>query len=302
MTTPALDRRFLPHALTALCALLLGILAVAWNFPCPQVDDAFYKSPAAELVQHGRLAIPCSAGFLPRMEEVFACYPPFYQLILAAWYAVFGVTLKTSLAFSFFVHALNGLLIVELSRRWLREHDGLSPVVKIVLPTMAGVLHLCNLAYFDRQEELALVFVFTSMVIAWSPMPGWFMVRPLLIGVCVGCAALTSPWVGMLAVVMTSTRELLNAVQSSASKLGVRLAFTFLRLACIGTVVITMIATWYLTIELFYPGVIREQFLGILKHLSNTQHRVDVWQRLRSLYASVFYSPGQMPATCVVLG
>src|SRR5262245_1006594 len=105
MLRPLNQERVLPHLIVAICASVLGATCVAWSFPCPLVDDAFYKSPAAELAQNGRLAIPCSAGFLPRMEQVFACYPPVYQLVLSSWYRLFGVTLATSLAFSFCVHA-----------------------------------------------------------------------------------------------------------------------------------------------------------------------------------------------------
>ena len=58
------------------CGIVLACGLGGFGFPCPSGDDAMYKSPAAELAQHGRLAIPCALGFLPRADVTFACYPP----------------------------------------------------------------------------------------------------------------------------------------------------------------------------------------------------------------------------------
>ena len=61
-----------------------GIVLACWlcslGVPVPRWDDGIYKSPGAELAQHGRLIVPAAKGFLPQADRVFAAYPPLYQL------------------------------------------------------------------------------------------------------------------------------------------------------------------------------------------------------------------------------
>src|SRR5262245_62088129 len=104
-----------------ICAavFVLAALASLWmalsDLPCPRgVDDAFYKSPAAELVQTGRLTQPSVVGYLPRADEAFAAYPPLYQLVVAGWFFLFGVSTGASVAFGHTVHLLNMVAIMVL--------------------------------------------------------------------------------------------------------------------------------------------------------------------------------------------
>src|SRR5215831_11142396 len=113
-----------------ICAVVfvLAALASLWmglsDLPCPRgVDDAFYKSPAAELVQTGRLTQPAVTGYLPRAGEVFAAYPPLYQLTVAVWFAVFGFSTTSSVAFGHALHLLNMAAIMALVATSLRSME-----------------------------------------------------------------------------------------------------------------------------------------------------------------------------------
>ena len=90
------------------CRSAVGVVLSCWlgyeGYPVPRGDDDVYKSPAAELATKGRLTIPCQRAFLPHADEIFASYPQGHQLLLSAWYTVFGFSLRSTLAYSFTVH------------------------------------------------------------------------------------------------------------------------------------------------------------------------------------------------------
>ena len=107
--------------LFVVCALvwLVAALDAVWiglsDLPCPRgVDDAFYKAPAADLVQTGRLTHRCVIDYLPRADEVFAGYPPLYALAVAGWFSVFGISTGASVAFGHVLHLLNMALVMGL--------------------------------------------------------------------------------------------------------------------------------------------------------------------------------------------
>ena len=212
LTAEGFSRRWaLLYGLVLACGVILACGLGSFGLPCPRGDDAMYKSPAAELAQHGRLAIPCAVGFLPKAETVFACYPPVYQLLLAAWYAVFGVSLRASLAYTYTVHLLSVAAIMEVARRLL---PGESPPQRAGLAIVGavGLIHLANLSYFDRQEETALLWIWLELLITSAAQGG--LLRAAASGLWVGLAGLTSPWVGLLGLLLVTLRTFFTTAQT----------------------------------------------------------------------------------------
>src|SRR5689334_8048931 len=190
-----------PRRLFALCAVawVLAALDACWmgwsDLPCPRgVDDAFYKSPAAELVQTGRLTQPAVTGYLPRAQEVFAAYPPLYQLVVAGWFGLFGVTTTASVAFGHVIHLLNMAAIMALVAAALQPVE-----LPVGLRTLAvagpGVVFFGILRFFDRQEELAVLFGFVEMTLFLHGQLGGLR-GAAITGLLLGLSGVVSPWTG----------------------------------------------------------------------------------------------------------
>jgi len=290
-----------PYGLLVVTGVVLACWLRASGFPCPRGDDSIYKSPAAELVQHGRLAVPCSIGFLPQAESVFACYPPIYQLLLSAWYLMFGVSLYSSLAFTYTVHLVNVLAVAETTRRLLEPCAELSGRARKLIVLAVGLIHLGNLAYFDRQEEAALLFVWAEVLLA----AGWPARRGVLpsvaSGVLVGLAGLTSPWVGVLGAMIVALRFGLTAAQESRPHTFAIWGKAGLRLGVVAVIGATLAGTWYAVVEMLYPGAIRDQFFGTLGFLKDTQGSLALGDRLGVFLNTLFYNPPQLPASLMAL-
>ncbi|MFM2095102.1 MAG: hypothetical protein RIS70_2226 [Planctomycetota bacterium] len=317
------------QAIVLAAGLVMSLIGIVWCVPCPIVDDAFYKSPAAEWIQNGQFAIPAAKGFLPQVDITFACYPPVFQMVLAGWYALFGFSLRSSLGFVYSIHVVNALLIARVAGNLgLRFFEGESwPVgrrdvsgvaanreLRTRLPdadavrgawwfaTTAGLIQLCNLALFDRLEELAICFLWTGWLLTPHEKRHSWLGRILVMGLCLGAAALTVPWVGFLGATLVVFRETFGLADRyrfdpSHWQTGVRYAVR--HVVGIGAVSLAMVLIWLHVTETFFPGAIDDQFLGTLRHLRATQLRGTLTEQGRRLLDSLLYSPGQLPATAL---
>lgn len=323
------------QAIVLAAGLAMSLIGIVWCVPCPIVDDAFYKSPAAEWVQNGQFAIPAAKGFLPQVDITFACYPPVFQMVLAGWYAIFGFSLRSSLGFVYSIHVLNALLIARVAgnfglrffegERWQvgrRDVSGVaanlelrtrSPDVRAVrgawwCATTAGLIQLCNLALFDRLEELAICFLWAGWLLTPHEKRHSWLGRILVMGLCLGAAALTVPWVGFLGATLVVFRETFgladrvrfdhsNGPTHSHWQTGVPYAVR--HIVGIAAVSSAMVMIWLHVTETFFPGAIDDQFLGTLRHLRATQLRGTLAEQARRLLDSLLYSPGQLPATAL---
>lgn len=296
-----------PWAIVATASLMLGCICVALAIPVPAVDDAFYKSPAAEWAQTGTLAIPCATGFLPQMENTFACYPPVFQIVLASWYKAMGVNLRSSIGFSFGVHALHALLMTMVAQTLLSRFTFIRksvPSSASQLATCVGIIHLCNLAFFDRLEELALVYFWAGWLLTANRGRQSWLATALLQGLCLGAAGLTAPWVGILGSMAVVFRELLGAVPPASAIHSNAVPHPMLRMRNVistGIISFAMALVWYMSTESAFPGAINDQFLGTMRHLNETQQRGDLPAQLQRLSSSLLHSPGQLPGTVLVV-
>ena len=260
------------------------------GLPYPTPDDAVYRSPAAELVQNGRLAIPSMGSFFPRSATIFACYPPIYQLLLSGWYWVLGFSQRSSLAFSFTVHLLNALAIMMATRRALAADTDLTAVARGATIAAVGLVQVGNLAYFDRPEETAFLWIWVDVL--WVQGAGFR--HALASGLLLGLAALTSPWAGILGAILVVVRTLLtiggqreagsdpftaprtrkgqlSPPRASRHRTLARWTRIGLQLSATALVAATLVGSWVVAMETMYPGIIDDQFFGVMRYLARTQ-------------------------------
>ncbi|OAI41717.1 hypothetical protein AYO40_02390 [Planctomycetaceae bacterium SCGC AG-212-D15] len=274
---------------------LLAALDSVWigysDLPCPRgVDDAFYKSPAAELVQTGRLTQPSVIGYLPRAEEIFAAYPPLYQLAVAGWFALFGVSTGASVAFGHCIHLLNMALVMGVSAAALTSLS-LSAPLRALAVGAAGLVYFGILRFFDRQEELAACFCFVeSILYLCGRLSG---VRgAALTGLLLGLAAVVSPWSGMVYGVVVLIREAVAWMREQPRPR--QLAG---RVAAIGIVSIAPVIAWIAWLESTSSGA----FVGVFIHHLRISEATTIFDAPAKAVASLAYSPAQLPALMLTL-
>ena len=275
--------------------LIVGIgLAVRLGLcglPCPTSDDAWYRSPAAELVQNGRMAIPSTGSLLPRTQVTFACYPPLYQLLLSGWYWLFGFSQRTSLAFSYAVPLLRRMGVMVATRRAVAVDSDLTALARGATIAAVGLMQVANLANFDRPEETALLWIW--MDVLW--VQGMGLRHALASGVLLGLAGLTSPWVGVLGAMLVTVRMLLPMVgqgeagshpfsppqttRGRPSPTGPRRHGTLRdrpdwpAIKHTALVAATLVGSWVVVSETKYPGIIHDQFFGVMRHIAQARDR-----------------------------
>jgi hypothetical protein len=257
-------------ALCALASLWLGLS----DLPCPRgVDDAFYKSPAAELVQTGRLRQPSVIGYLPRADEAFAAYPPLYQLAVAAWFAIFGVSTGASVAFGHTVHLCGTVAVMALVAAAL-DSRSLSVRLRAFAVAASGVLYFGILRFFDRQEELAVLFCWVEIVLH---LRGWRYTA--VSGVLLGASAMVSPWAGLVFAGLIVIRECLLPGRAW-------------RVLLIGLVAALPVIGWVMCLEATHPHIVADQFVTHLR----VSERKTLFDAPAQALGSLLYSPHQLPA------
>jgi hypothetical protein len=275
--------------------------------PVPRCDDGIYKSPGAELAQHGRLTVPAARGFLPQAERVFAAYPPLYPVMVGVWYMVLGVSLPASLAYNFTLHLLGVIGVMAVADRLVKATllpaTTSSGVIRAstILVVAVGLIHLVNLSHFDRPEETALLWIWPEVLVVHglATRLGWW--RSLASGLLLGLAGLTAPWVGVLGALIITLRAMFTALQSQRPgrlSLG---ATMIVHLAIVGAVAAIMVGTWYAVMEYICPGAVRQQMTATLGYLKGTQITVDAWQKLQAFRGTLLDNRLQLPAAAVAL-
>jgi hypothetical protein len=278
--------------------LALAALDACWlswsDLPCPRgVDDAFYKSPAAELVQHGRLTHPAVTGYLPRCNEVFAAYPPFYQLAVAGWFALFGISAGASASFGHAVHLANMAAIMALVAALVKPED-LSAGWRAFVAATAGILFFGMLRFFDRQEELAVFWCFLDLILyAWG-LRGWrgAIVSGALLGLC----GMVSPWTGFVFAIIIVIRAVIEMMRRR-EPFEVAEAHVVGRLVTTFVVAALPVAGWLIWLERDHPGIITEQFAYHLR----VSEQTTIFAAPARAVVTLLYSPYQLPALLLTI-
>lgn len=297
--------RWLSHFWPMIAISIVGVGLSAYltvqGLPCPRGDDAVYKSPAAELAQNGRLAVPCFTGFLVEADRIFLQYPPLYQLLLAGWYSVLGVSLESSLAFHFAVHLANTLALMELARRLLAARREVQPGVAKTIVLLVGLIQLANIAYFDRPEETALLWIWAEIlwVQGMFVRPGF--ARAAASGLLVGLAGLTAPWVGFVGAAVVVLRAAFTFARQPLGTPAGRLMQAAGHVAVVGAMATILSAGWCGAMMWFYGDTFHQQFFGTVEFLKQTQGVDSLGARIARFVATVSYNPAQIPAMLLTL-
>jgi hypothetical protein len=189
---------------------------------------------------------------------------------------VFGFSLLSATAFNHALHLLGTAALVFAAAGLLRPLPLSSNLKTAVLAALA-IVHFGNLRFFDRQEELALIFV-------WLELGAWLrgFRSSAFAGLCVGLAILVGPWPGMLAAGSVGLRMLLEAASER------RIPW----LSWIITVVAALpLGSCLAYVEWKHPGLAMHQFrehVGRVPKVLGWEHP-DVWAR------SWTYAPYQLP-------
>jgi len=266
------------------------------GLPIARGDDAFYKAPGAELAATGKFASPSVKGYLPRVEEIYAAYPPLYSWVFAAWVKAFGFSLTTATAFNHAIHLLGTAALMLVVVALLRPLE-LSENWKSFIVSCVAIVHFGNLRFFDRQEELAMIFVWLEAIVAFRSAKVRFEFSPegkeerpfaereatLLSGLLVGLAIMVGPWPGMLAAGSVGLRMILDAAANRRVPWLEWIITVFVAALPLG-----LCLAW---MEWQYPGLVALQFrehVGRVPRVLGWDHP-DVWVR------SWTYAPYQLP-------
>ena len=161
-----------------------------------------------------------------------------------------------------------------------------------------GLVQAANLSYFDRPEETALLWIWLEVLTAPGPRLG--LARAAATGLCVGLAGLTSPWVGMLGLLLVTTRTLLYAAQAGSDRRWATWSHAGLSTAIVAAVACSLAAAWYAVMEALFPGAVREQFSATLHYLKDAQISGGWRDKLEIFSQTMLYSPAQLPAAAVI--
>ncbi|HEX7655208.1 MAG TPA: hypothetical protein VF607_16990 [Verrucomicrobiae bacterium] len=117
--------------------------------PIPANDAAFFDTAMVNWYQHGHYVNPgLSVVFPISGHQVYAAYPPLYQVALLVWMKFFGTSVLSAMALHVTMFSVSVLLLVQIIRRFF--------------PTQSryGVVPLLLLAmtFDDRPEGLAHIF------------------------------------------------------------------------------------------------------------------------------------------------
>ncbi|HMO35812.1 MAG TPA: hypothetical protein PKA06_07210, partial [Gemmatales bacterium] len=261
--------------------------------------------------------------------------PPLFQFLVGGWYALFGFSLRSSLAFSFTVHLLSALVLLALADRYLchcyhhshqwngsqHEPSGLQGPWRVrrrVLLLALGLIHLANLSNFDRQEETALLFLWLELLLVagypgavCSPKINSTGLGCLLSGLCIAAAGMISPWVGLLGACAYALRELFVEwfapagglpVPSGVGHLLLRLGRWLGRGLLAGVTAFVPVAFWVWYLESHYPGILNDQFFGTLRYLAEHRPRQPTFlNNLEEFWNSLLLNKAQLPLLLVVL-
>jgi len=270
-----------PNSRVLLLLFALFAATSAWlassGLPIARGDDAFYKAPGAELASTGRFASPSVTGYLPQIEDVYAAYPPLYSWAFAGWVKLFGFSLVSATAFNHALHLLGTAALVWAAAALLRPLQ-LSSAAKTALVAALAVVHFGNLRFFDRQEELALIFVWLELAL-WSGGVRY----AALTGLCVGLAILVGPWPGMLAAGAVGLRMLLEAATARRIPWSHWLTTVFVAALPLG-----LCLAW---VEFNHPGLAATQFR---EHVGRVP-KVLAWEHPDDWARSWTYAPYQLP-------
>jgi len=181
-----------------LLALWGGIFAA--GLPAPSgIDDLSYIDASFSLAATGRLEAPAMERYLSMWHTLGYCIqPPFYNYLLAAWLALFGISAASVLAFYALCYFLGSWAWWELL-----DFFGVGITAR-VLALIAFVPYI--LAACLRPEPVGLALLFAGLLILGSGRRGSLFLGFLTLGLASGVAVNLLPAAVTLSLAVLAVR------------------------------------------------------------------------------------------------
>ena len=149
--------KFFPRNALIVLALVLVwrvLLLVLTAQPIPANDAFGYDGGVVNYLHGGGYCNPSFALIFPISgKELYATYPPLYQVVLLAWMKLFGTSVISAMALHLSLFAVSSLLVLAIIRKFFPAAPGLA---------LAGLLFF-GFTFGDRPESLAYVFGLGSL-------------------------------------------------------------------------------------------------------------------------------------------
>jgi glycosyltransferase involved in cell wall biosynthesis/4-amino-4-deoxy-L-arabinose transferase-like glycosyltransferase/putative flippase GtrA len=138
------------------CALAvgLGIILRLWQLsskPGWQVDEVTYEAIGQNLLRHGQLSLPTAYG---EAWEPFLFHPPFYLLLLARWFALFGPGVYQARLLGVLVSFVSMVILTRLI--WRLHGPQAALAVTVFIAADGWMLFIQRVSYI---ENLVLILV-----------------------------------------------------------------------------------------------------------------------------------------------
>jgi hypothetical protein len=159
-----------------------------------------------------------------------------------------------------------------------------------------GVLFFGILRFFDRQEELAVLFCWVELILQLRGRLGGYR-GAAVSGLLLGLSAMVSPWTGFVFAGLLALRELLAAARRPGGGLRGLAARAAGRLAVVAAVAVVPVVAWLGWLEWSHPRIVAEQFLVHLR----VSERSTAFDSPARVLGSLLYSPYQLPALLLTL-
>jgi hypothetical protein len=179
-----------PFCILGLVLLWRGLIFIFTVQPIPANDAAFFDTAMVNWLRHGHYLNPSLSVVFPISgHQLYAAYPPFYQIVLLAWMSLFGTSVVSAIA----LH-----LTFFIASAWLVIH-----IVKTIFPATTNYalipLLLFGVTFDDRPDGLVHVFgLFALFLTSRSILgrPGWWAV--IAVALALLCSLYTSVIPGAL--------------------------------------------------------------------------------------------------------
>jgi hypothetical protein len=133
------------------------LLLVFTAQPIPANDAFGYDGAVVNVLHGGRYCNPSFALMFPISgREVYATYPPLYQVALLGWMKLFGTTVISAMCLHLVLFAVSGFLTLAIVRKFFPPAAGGALIA----------LLLFGFTFGDRPESLAYIFGLSALWLA----------------------------------------------------------------------------------------------------------------------------------------
>lgn len=145
-----------PVCIVGLIVLWRVLLLVLTAQPVPANDAAFFDGAMVNWFLHGHYFNPSLAAVFPISgHQIYAAYPPLYQVALLVWMKLFGTTVISAMALHVMLFAFASVLVVLIVKKFfpLSTNYALVPLM------------LLAVTFDDRPEGLAHIFGLSALLL-----------------------------------------------------------------------------------------------------------------------------------------